>query len=91
MSEPEYDDIASYAIRIRVPKSWVRNAVTAGRIHCSRVGRHVRFTAEDHKANEEMWRKSAVNGVPKPERPRPEQSAAVAQFQPRPSRRRTAA
>ena len=37
-------DIAGAAEWLDVPKSWVRDAVTAGRIPHTRVGRHVRFS-----------------------------------------------
>lgn len=39
-------DIAEAADALGVPKSWVRDAVTARRIPHTRIGRHVRFTQE---------------------------------------------
>lgn len=92
MTEPDYDDIASYAARLRVPRSWVRDAVTARRIHFSKIGRHIRFSKEDHEANQAEWRQPALNAAspPRPERARPEQSGALP-FHSRPPRRRSAA
>ena len=61
MSAPTIDapaswpDITAYAVLLGVPRSWVRDAVTARRIHHRRVGRHVRFSPEDQAKNAAMW------------------------------------
>ncbi len=54
MGQPTGDDelmtIDDLARRLKVKRSWVRDAVTARRIPCTRVGRHVRFSEEDYQA-----------------------------------------
>lgn len=54
MSEP-YKDIDEYAVLLGVPRSWVRDKVTAREIQFRKVGRHVRFTEADIAANEDAW------------------------------------
>jgi excisionase family DNA binding protein len=47
-------DIDGYAALVAVSRSTIRDAVTARRIHFSRVGRHVRFSPLDRQRNEEL-------------------------------------
>jgi len=55
MSAQPWPDIAGYAEQLGVSRYWVRDAVTARRIHHSRVGRSVRFSPEDQAKNAAMW------------------------------------
>lgn len=54
MSE-QWPDITAYAAQLGVSRFWVRDAVTARRVHHTRVGKHVRFSPEDQEANRAMW------------------------------------
>lgn len=53
-------DIDGYAARLGVPRSWVRDKVTARAIQFTKVGRHVRFSDADHEANLAAWREPAT-------------------------------
>jgi len=55
MSTQPWPDIDGYASLLGVNRSWVRNAVTARRIHYSRIGKHVRFSPDDQALNAAMW------------------------------------
>lgn len=46
MSEPLLDK-DQLAIRLNVPPSWVRNAITARSIPITWIGRHARFSEDD--------------------------------------------
>lgn len=59
-----YMDIDQYAQHLGVPRTWVRDRVTARTIQCTRVGRHVRFTEADRAANEAAWRQPIASVSP---------------------------
>lgn len=61
---PSYMDITEYAAHLGVPRTWVRDRVSARAIQCTRVGRHVRFTEADRTANELAWREPAISVAP---------------------------
>lgn len=44
---PPLLDIAGLAVHLGVPRTWVRDAVTARSIPITWIGRHARFSAED--------------------------------------------
>lgn len=57
-------DIPAAAEWLAVPEGWLRKKVTAGEVPCTRLGKHVRFTA-DHLAEivaegeQQVWRYEA--------------------------------
>lgn len=61
MSAP-YMSIDEYAERLGVPRSWVRDKVTARAIQFTKVGRHARFSEADAEANEAAWRQPVAAG-----------------------------
>jgi excisionase family DNA binding protein len=54
-------DIPAAAEWLNVPENWLRKKVTAGEVTCTRLGKHVRFSA-DHLAQiiadgeQQVWR-----------------------------------
>lgn len=40
-------DIPAAAKWLNVPEGWLRKKVTAGEVECTRLGKHVRFSADD--------------------------------------------
>lgn len=58
--EKKYLDIDAYAALLGVPRSWVRDAVTARRLHFTPIGRHARFSKEDIEANRQMWHENPI-------------------------------
>lgn len=63
--------IAQLAELLGVPKSWVRDKVTARAIPHHRPGRHVRFTPADVAAIEQMFAEPAITAPTPMFRPLP--------------------
>jgi excisionase family DNA binding protein len=57
-------DIEGYAALLAVPPTWVRDKVTAREIEFTKVGRHVRFSEDNHAANLAAWRQAPIVEAP---------------------------
>jgi len=54
-------DITAAAEWLCVPRSWLRDAVTARRVQHTRIGRHVRFSEDDLASIVATNRQPALN------------------------------